>query len=169
MTGRAAASRPLPPTGGGVGGRRGPVVRLWMTYSFGALGGRSHLLRYQLVTKVCQTIRCISNPKVPFKRCAMTSPTEAPPHLRTDRGCRPKHPTDVRRSSDVESTGPVPASDRRAPSVGTFKKPMPPVAGTTWREARRQQTPHHDVAGHIDAIVPEQYRSLAQSRMAPAS
>ena len=37
---------------------------------FGALGGRSHLLRYQLVTKVCQTIRCISHPIGAFQQVA---------------------------------------------------------------------------------------------------
>ncbi len=36
---------------------------------FGALGGRSHLLRFQWVAAILYRIRYISNPKVPLKRC----------------------------------------------------------------------------------------------------
>ena len=38
-----------------------------MTYAPGALGGQSHLLRFQRVTKVGQTIRCISSATARFK------------------------------------------------------------------------------------------------------
>jgi hypothetical protein len=40
-----------------------------MVYAFGALGGRSHFLRFQRVTAILYSIRCISSPKVPLKRC----------------------------------------------------------------------------------------------------
>ena len=39
-----------------------------MTYAFGALGGRSHLLRIQWVTEILYSIRYISDPKVRLKR-----------------------------------------------------------------------------------------------------
>src|SRR5258707_14369768 len=51
--------------------RRGLASVRTITLKDGALGGRSHLLRYQQVRKIYQTIRCISNPKVPFKKSAL--------------------------------------------------------------------------------------------------
>jgi hypothetical protein len=38
-----------------------------MTYAFGALGGRSHLLQFQWVAAILCSIRCISDPKVPLE------------------------------------------------------------------------------------------------------
>jgi hypothetical protein len=68
------------------------------TYTLGALGGRSHFLRFQRVTKACQTIKCISNPISALSGgAAMTSPTKAPPLLRTGRGATGLHQASDRR------------------------------------------------------------------------
>ncbi len=37
-----------------------------MVYAFGALGGRSHLLRFQWLIRADRIIRCLSSIKVPF-------------------------------------------------------------------------------------------------------
>jgi hypothetical protein len=39
-----------------------------ITRGGGALGGRSHLLRFQLVVGVSKSMRCISSPKIPLER-----------------------------------------------------------------------------------------------------
>jgi hypothetical protein len=104
-----------------------------MTYVLGALGGRSHFVRFQRVTKICQTIKCISNPIVSFKRCrydvthkgpsAPANRSKAPGlHQVSDRRCLLQTflwPSEI--LSSIENTLPVPASDGRA-SCRTFQQ-----------------------------------------------
>src|SRR6266700_1406670 len=47
---------------------RRQISYISMRYMFGALGGRSHLLGYQWLANICRTKRCISNPRVPFRK-----------------------------------------------------------------------------------------------------
>jgi hypothetical protein len=68
-----------------------------MAYAFGALGGRTHLLRFQRVTAILYSIRCISNPKVPLKRCRfeiIPKATSARANLSEDSPACTERPTD---------------------------------------------------------------------------
>ena len=68
-----------------------------MTYALGALGGRSHLLRYQWVAAILYSIRCISSPKVPLKRChfeIIPKVTSARANLSGDSPACTERPTD---------------------------------------------------------------------------
>jgi hypothetical protein len=52
-----------------------------MAYAFGALGGRSHLLRFQWVAMIRQSIRYISNPKVSLGDGALRGSQNPPSRL----------------------------------------------------------------------------------------